>query len=392
MSFVNESKTSPIENDTGANVRADINSNMAAIYSLNASSSEPSAANSVARMIWADESNNELKIRNGTNTSFITIGSLNETNLGLATKASPTFTGNVGIPAGTVSSLPIRFTGDSDTGLFQNSANDFSIVTAGVRRVHFNDNGITIRDRKALRFRDSSNSNFVALQAPANAAADITLTLPGSDGNANDVLQSDGSGNLSFAALPQAVPTGSVHMMATTTVPSGYLECDGSEVSITTYADLYNAIGTTWGAGDGSTTFNLPDLRGEFVRGWASDRRSDGVDPNSDSGRIFSSSQTDSNKQHNHTATSTTSISPSDHNHVFPGDDQLGGQANGQGGWTNRTTGNFSYDARSSTSGNGFIYRTSDATLTASTSTSIANDGGSEARPRNITMMYVTKT
>ena len=84
MSFVNETKSTPIQNDTGANVRADINSNMAAIYSLNASSSEPSAANSVARMIWADESNNELKIRNGTNTSFITIGSLNETNLGLA--------------------------------------------------------------------------------------------------------------------------------------------------------------------------------------------------------------------------------------------------------------------------------------------------------------------
>ena len=94
MSFVNETKSTPIQNDTGANVRADINSNMAAIYSLNASSSEPSAANSVARMIWADETNNELKIRNGTNTSFITIGSLNETNLGLATKASPTFTGN----------------------------------------------------------------------------------------------------------------------------------------------------------------------------------------------------------------------------------------------------------------------------------------------------------
>ena len=71
MSFVNETKSTPIQNDTGANVRADINSNMAAIYSLNASSSEPSAANSVARMIWADESNNELKIRNGTNTCLL---------------------------------------------------------------------------------------------------------------------------------------------------------------------------------------------------------------------------------------------------------------------------------------------------------------------------------
>lgn len=44
--------------------------------------------------------------------------------------------------------------------------------------------------------------------------------------------------------------------------PTGWLRCDGSAVSRTTYADLFTAIGTTWGAGDGSTTFNVPDLRG----------------------------------------------------------------------------------------------------------------------------------
>ena len=385
MSFVNETKSTPIQNDTGANVRADINSNMAAIYSLNASSSEPSAANSVARMIWADETNNELKIRNANNTSFITIGSLDETNLGLATKASPTFTGNVGVPAGTAAAPSLRRSDDTNTGVFFSAADTLDISTGGTRRAHFDSNGITIRDRKALRLRDTSNSNFVALRAPDNAASDITLTLPSSDGNANDVLQSDGSGNLSFAALPQAVPTGSVHLMATTTAPSGYLKCNGAAVSRTDEAALFAIIGTTWGEGDGSTTFNLPDLRGEFVRGWADNG-------SVDSGRSFASSQSDQNKQHNHTATSTSTISPADHNHVFPGDDQLSFTADGRGGWTNRQTGTFSYDADSSTSGNGKIYRTSDATLTASTSTSIANDGGSEARPRNIAMMYVIKT
>ena len=384
MSFVNETKSTPIQNDTGANVRADINSNMAAIYSLNASTSEPSAANSVARMIWADETNNELKIRNGTNTSFITIGSLDETNLGLATKASPAFTGNVGVPAGTAAAPSLRRSDDTNTGVFFSAADTLDISTGGTRRAHFDTNGITIRDRKALRLRDTSNSNFVAIRAPSNVASDITLTLPSSDGNANDVLQSDGSGNLSFASVP-GVPTGSVHMMATTTAPSGYLKCDGAAISRTAFADLFAIIGTTHGEGDGSSTFNVPDLRGEFVRGWDDAR---GVD----SGRTFGSSQSDANKQHNHTATSTTSISPSDHNHVFPGDDQLSFTANGQGGWTDRRTGSFNYDADSSTSGNGIIYRTSDATLSASTSTSIANDGGSEARPRNIAMMYVIKT
>ena len=326
-----------------------------------------------------------MKIRNAADDGFVTVGTLSATNFGLATVASPTFTGNVGVPAGTVSSLPFRFSSDTNTGVFTNSADDFSVVTGGTRRAHFDSNGITIRDRKALRLRDTSNSNFVAIQAPSDVSSDITLTLPSSDGNANDVLQSDGSGNLSFAALPQAVPTGSVHMMATTTAPSGYLKCNGAAVSRTTYADLFAIIGTTHGAGDGSSTFNVPDLRGEFVRGWDDSR---GVD----SGRSFGSSQSDANKQHNHTATSTSTISPSAHNHVFPGDDQLSFTANGQGGWTNRTTGSFNYDADSSTSGAGKIYRTSDATISASTSTTIANDGGSEARPRNIAMMYVIKT
>ena len=377
MSFVNETKSTPIQNDTGANVRSDINSNMAAIYSLNASSSEPSADNSVARMIWADETNDELKIRNGTNTSFITIGSLNETNLGLATKASPTFTGNVGVPAGTVSSLPIRRSDDTNTGIYFSAADTLDIATGGTRRAHFDTNGITIRDRKALRFRDTSNSNFVAIRAPDNAASDITLTLPSSDGNANDVLQSDGSGNLSFVALPTAVPSGTVHLFATTTAPTGYLECDGSAISRTTYADLFTVIGTTWGAGDGSSTFNLPDLRGEFVRGWDNGR-------NVDSSRAFASSQTSQNLQHNHGVTDPGhghSINDPGHFHDVP--------------YSNSDSG----DGVIEESGTGFsgVEPTNSATTGIAinlghTDISINNAGGSEARPRNIAMMYVIKT
>ena len=370
-----------IQNASGSTVRADLNNNFDALFSNNSGASEPAVTS--AFMWFADTNNDELKIRNAADSAFITVGTLSETNFGLAAKASPTFTGNVAIPAGTVSSLPIAFTGDTDTGFFKNSADDFSIVTNGTRRTHVDSNGITIRDRKALRLRDTSNSNFIAIQAPSNVSSDITLTLPNSDGDANDVLQSDGSGNLSFTALPQAVPTGSVHMMATTTAPSGYLKCNGAAISRSTYAALFAIIGTAHGAGDGSSTFNVPDLRGEFVRGWDDSR---GID----SGRNFATSQGDQNKQHNHSASATTSISPSAHNHVFPGDDQFA-NANGIGGWTNRTTADFNYDAKSQ-SGNGKVYRTSDATLSASTSVTINNDGGSEARPRNIAMMYVIKT
>ena len=65
----------------------------------------------------------------------------------------------------------------------------------------------------------------------------------------------------------ESVLKGSIVAYAGSSVPTGYLSCDGSAVSRTTYSDLYSAIGTTWGSGDGSSTFNLPDLRAMFLRG-----------------------------------------------------------------------------------------------------------------------------
>jgi microcystin-dependent protein len=79
-------------------------------------------------------------------------------------------------------------------------------------------------------------------------------------------------------------PAGEVASFARNSAPAGWLKANGAAISRTTYGALFAAIGTTFGAGDGSTTFNLPDLRGEFVRGWDDGR---GVD----SGRAFGSSQ-----------------------------------------------------------------------------------------------------
>ena len=62
-------------------------------------------------------------------------------------------------------------------------------------------------------------------------------------------------------------PTGSITMYGAATAPTGWLLCDGSAVSRTTYADLFAIIGTTFGVGNGSTTFGLPDLRDKFVVG-----------------------------------------------------------------------------------------------------------------------------
>jgi microcystin-dependent protein len=71
------------------------------------------------------------------------------------------------------------------------------------------------------------------------------------------------------AADVLAAPTGTIHLFAPTVVPTGWLPCDGAAVSRSTYTGLFAAITTTYGAGDGSTTFNVPDLRGRVPVGFA---------------------------------------------------------------------------------------------------------------------------
>lgn len=72
------------------------------------------------------------------------------------------------------------------------------------------------------------------------------------------------------AAQPTTLPSGAMTMYAGTAAPSGWLVCDGSPISRTTYAALYAVIGTSYGAGDGSTTFNLPNMQDRTVIGASS--------------------------------------------------------------------------------------------------------------------------
>ena len=71
-----------------------------------------------------------------------------------------------------------------------------------------------------------------------------------------------------------STPVGTIISYSTSHVPDGYLECNGQAVSRTEYAALFEKIGTLYGAGDGSTTFNVPNLRGEFLRGAGTNARS----------------------------------------------------------------------------------------------------------------------
>jgi len=106
----------------------------------------------------------------------------------------------------------------------------------------------------------------------------------------------DNGGALSASNLanaPNPILPGTVAYLGMNSTPTGWLKANGAAVSRTTYAELFSAIGTTYGIGNGSTTFNLPDLRGEFPRGWDDGR---GID----SGRAFGSSQDHAVQSHVH--------------------------------------------------------------------------------------------
>lgn len=128
----------------------------------------------------------------------------------------------------------------------------------------------------------------------------------------------DGKSYLRRNAVWQMVDDiGQIDMFAMVAIPVNYLKCNGAEVSRTTYAALYAKIGNSFGAGNGTTTFDLPDMRGSFPRGWDDGRALD-------TGRVFGTSQADELQSHTHTGstssdahTHTGTTSSDSHNHTF---------------------------------------------------------------------------
>lgn len=191
------------------------------------------------------------------------------------------------------------------------------------------------------------DNEFNAIASAVTSKADkvpasTTNNLASLDANGN---LKDSSESVSSIITQARLPSGSVTMFAGANAPSGFLECDGSNISRSTFSDLFNAIGTTFGSGNGTTTFGLPDLRGEFVRGWDNAR---GVD----SGRSFGSFQDHSLEDHFHNV-SSRSFEPF-------------------------ITGTGASHALSSG--------------TRSTTSPLGANVSDETRPRNIALMYIIKT
>jgi len=166
-------------------------------------------------------------------------------------------------------------------------------------------------------------------------------------------------------------------------IPSGWLYCNGDEVSRTgIYAELFAVIGTSWGYGNGASTFNLPNTKGEFLRGV---NDGSGNDPEAGSrivsatggntGDAVGSYQTDENKPHKHTG-STNVAGAHTHNftHGTEGDD------NGSGGSYNEYTQAPGTSTNVMTSNGDHIH-----TLI------IDNSTGKESRPKNVNVYYIIK-
>ena len=152
-----------------------------------------------------------------------------------------------------------------------------------------------------------------------------------------------GPDKITNAAKNEITPIGTVSAFAGASAPDKYLMCDGSTISRTTYSDLYAVLGDVYGNGDGSTTFEIPDLRGEFLRGLDGGR---GVDAS----RTLGSAQSDLLKSHTHQV-----------QNVFSG----GGTGDEENYVSNVTARRSTIDTLSS--------------------------GGAETRPRNIAMNYIIK-
>ncbi len=110
----------------------------------------------------------------------------------------------------------------------------------------------------ALQFKDYILPNGAV--TAAKLATDAVETAKIKDGNVT-------LSKLVAALQTAFVPSGAVLPFAGSTAPTGFLLCDGAAVSRTTYADLFAVIASKHGSGNGSTTFNLPDYRGRFLRG-----------------------------------------------------------------------------------------------------------------------------
>ncbi|MCZ2158669.1 tail fiber protein [Bartonella sp. 220] len=168
--------------------------------------------------------------------------------------------------------------------------------------------------------------------------------------------------------LPESFSSGFIGTFAMEKVPAGWLLCDGQEYSRKEYAGLFAALGTTWGQGDGWETFNVPDLRGMFLRGLDSAQKID-------KGRLLGSRQEDSFKNHTHQGKTD---SAGNHQHSFIGIKDMAAASPNE--WKC-----YPYGRDRTNSLTAFAGEHTHTVILEAT-------GGNETRPVNVAVIYAVKT
>lgn len=183
-----------------------------------------------------------------------------------------------------------------------------------------------------------------------------------------------------------SIPAGTVVYAAGSTTPTGWLKANGALISRSTYSDLFTAIGTTFGVGDGSTTFALPDLRGEFIRGWA-DGRAPGW---SESDRVFGSFQDQAFLSHNHGVNDPSHAhGVFDPGHVHNFGYEVPTRANND--IDTQGSNGIRFALNSSAVPNTAISGTGIGIFGQFTGITIQGNGGNETRSRNIALLAIIK-
>jgi hypothetical protein len=139
------------------------------------------------------------------NIVFSSAPSIGETFWGVILATANYISANTRFTDGSASLPSVTFASDPTTGIYYLGAGQLALSTGGTERAVVNSSGVTIHGQGDLRLADSDNSNWVALQAPATVASNLTLTAPAADGTADQSLVTDGAGALSFASRSRLV-------------------------------------------------------------------------------------------------------------------------------------------------------------------------------------------
>lgn len=249
----------------GNGLASSLNSWHDTLHSSHKGPAAPSYAQ--AGMLWVDDLADPvwvLKLHDGSGwTSLFTIDTANDkTQLGSWSEKEST----VSVKSANYTTVA------SDNGALLNVDATSSNLTITLLAAATASNGHFLIIKKS-----DSTTNTVTIDANSTETIDGATTLVLANENDTVLLMSDGSnwqilaqkspssGAASgFSGMPEGIPIAWV----TNTVPTHTLAMNGQNVSRATYSKLFTAIGVTYGSGDGSTTFTLPDWRGEFIRGW----------------------------------------------------------------------------------------------------------------------------